>query len=179
MEQGGFSLGSWGCLLWDSVETSGFCHHCAQIKLHSMTASEAGPGSQWQRGSRYPPWPENQGSGTENPQRKSAPKSLFAGWTTFHPFPRPGPSSDPARRLERVEKTGRTSFIAGSQDWVKGNIEFAPCFVNVFLTLAHLRFCDSFSCQKASLWPGSKGVARKKHRRERKSTRRSPRASAD
>jgi len=40
-------------------------------------------------------------------------------------------------------------------------------------------FYDSLSCQKAILWPGSKGVARKKHRREKNSIRRSPRASAE
>jgi hypothetical protein len=44
--------------------------------------------------------------------------------------------------------------------------------------LAHLHLCDSFFCQKASLWPGSKGVARKKHRREKKSNQRSYRTSA-
>jgi hypothetical protein len=49
------------------------------------------------------------------------------------------------------------------------------------LWLAYLHSCDSFSCQKASLWPGSPafgGIARKKHRREKKSNRRSYRASA-
>jgi len=35
-----------------------------------------------------------------------------------------------------------------------------------------------FFCEKACLWFGSKGVMRKKHRREKKSIRRSTRASA-
>jgi len=34
-------------------------------------------------------------------------------------------------------------------------------------------------CEKASLLPGSKGVAHKKHRREKKSSRRSDRVSAE
>jgi len=42
-----------------------------------------------------------------------------------------------------------------------------------------LHFYDSLFCQKAGLWPGSKGVPRKKHRREKKFIRRSPRASAE
>jgi hypothetical protein len=44
--------------------------------------------------------------------------------------------------------------------------------VKRFFRLAH--FCGCLSCGKASLWPGSRGVARKKHRREKNSTRRSP-----
>jgi hypothetical protein len=40
--------------------------------------------------------------------------------------------------------------------------------------LVPLHFWDSLSCGKASLWPGNKGVARKKHRREKNSPRRSP-----
>jgi hypothetical protein len=45
--------------------------------------------------------------------------------------------------------------------------------------LAHLHFFDSLSWVKVSLWLGSKGVARKKHRLEKNSIRRSPRASAE
>jgi hypothetical protein len=44
---------------------------------------------------------------------------------------------------------------------------------------AHLQLNDSFFCSKASLWPGSKGVARKKQRWEKNSARRSCRASAE
>jgi len=43
----------------------------------------------------------------------------------------------------------------------------------------HLHFCDFLFCCKTSLWSGSKGVARKKHRREKNSIQRSPRASAE
>jgi len=34
-------------------------------------------------------------------------------------------------------------------------------------SIAHLHFGESFLCFKANLWPGSKGIARKKHRGER------------
>ena len=51
-------------------------------------------------------------------------------------------------------------------------------FVNYSFLLAPLHFCDSFSCGKASLWTGCKGVTHKKHRRENHSPRRSSRASA-
>jgi hypothetical protein len=45
--------------------------------------------------------------------------------------------------------------------------------------LAHLHFEESFFCFQPSLWPGSKGVARKKHRRAKNSNRRSFLASAE
>ena len=51
--------------------------------------------------------------------------------------------------------------------------------VKAKLFLASLRFCDFLSWAKANLWPGSKGVPGKKHRREKNSIRRSPRASAE
>jgi hypothetical protein len=67
--------------------------------------------------------------------------------------------------------------------------EQTPCFLKSLAPfsprvkdekgLAHLHFCDSFFFSKASLWPGRKGVARKKHRREKNSIGRSPRASAE
>jgi len=44
---------------------------------------------------------------------------------------------------------------------------------------AHLHFEESFFYSKPSLWPGSKGVARKKHRRGKNSARRSCLASAE
>jgi len=44
---------------------------------------------------------------------------------------------------------------------------------------APLHFCDCLFCEKASLWPGSKAVARKKHRREKNCRRRSNRVSAE
>jgi hypothetical protein len=42
-----------------------------------------------------------------------------------------------------------------------------------------LHFYGSLFWQKAILWPGSRGVARKKHRREKYSIRRSPPASSE
>jgi hypothetical protein len=45
--------------------------------------------------------------------------------------------------------------------------------------LAPLPFDESLPREKVSLWPGSKGIARKKHRREKNSTRRFPRTSAE
>jgi len=45
-----------------------------------------------------------------------------------------------------------------------------------FIPLA--RFCPFLFCEKATLWPGSKGIARKKHRLEKNSSRRSDRVSA-
>jgi len=44
--------------------------------------------------------------------------------------------------------------------------------------LARLYFFGFLSYEKVSLWPGSKGVARKKHRREKNSNRRSDRVSS-
>ena len=45
--------------------------------------------------------------------------------------------------------------------------------------LAPLHFCDCLFCGKTSLWPGSKGVVRKKHRREKNCSRRPRRVSAE
>jgi hypothetical protein len=45
--------------------------------------------------------------------------------------------------------------------------------------LAHLYFFGFLSYEKVNLWPGGKGVARKKHRREENSSRRSDRVSSE
>jgi len=49
-----------------------------------------------------------------------------------------------------------------SRPWSK--ITPFPRKVKKLGLLAHLHFCSCLFCEKASLWPGSKGVARKKHR---------------
>jgi hypothetical protein len=59
------------------------------------------------------------------------------------------------------------------------NVSTLKGFVNRTKILAYLPSRGSLFCEKVSLWPGSKGIAREKHRREKKSIRRSPRASAE
>ena len=64
----------------------------------------------------------------------------------------------------------------------RGNMSKVKSFVKRILCLlmgAHLHFGDSLFSGKAGLWPGCKGVARKKHRRERNFIRRPRRVSAE
>ena len=81
--------------------------------------------------------------------------------------------------LSEVGKTHPSGIIAhflkdGCQ---RGHIRIVSLLIPAIKgkeLLAHLHFGDCLFCEKASLWPGSKGVARKKHRREKNSLGKSP-----
>jgi hypothetical protein len=74
----------------------------------------------------------------------------------------------------RLGEHPQQMFISGQLFFFRYHKGYSRDLQQISNLFSPIHFCDRLFCEKASLWPGGKSVARKKHRREKNKLRRFP-----